>query len=353
MFKRNTFVLLSIFIFLLSWPVKSIANNDFVFPQSHVKKLSEDVFFNPEVYNKLSIARNEIFARHGHIFENRELRSYFLSKKWYKPIKKVSFDELNSIEKYNVILISYFEKYYYKSKLFIEKNYKDKIPFFPANKEVHYDLNNDGISESIIYKPSNKGFTLQVNNQSITNELYTNLQKNFAIVDIYKSDNYKEIVIFDEGPSNDYTSIFYQFYNNKIIEIGSVGGIYNIGLHVYGNGIVEGLIRAKLLQTWYFNQRYILKNHKLEPIHQDIYKTNFYVFVKKDIKLHTTRSEKSRCFTLKQGQIINIVGCDNKKWCLIETSTGKKGWLLLKNFSFLVDNNMDARDALIGLCYAD
>ncbi|AZT89935.1 SH3 domain-containing protein [Caldicellulosiruptor changbaiensis] len=75
--------------------------------------------------------------------------------------------------------------------------------------------------------------------------------------------------------------------------------------------------------------------------------------MKKDIKLHTTRSEKSDCFILKEGQIINIIGCDGKKWCLIETLSGKKGWLLVKDFSYLPDNNIDARDAFEGLCYAD
>jgi hypothetical protein len=355
MFKLRLFTFTLLFLVLIfTCPIKSTANDDFVFPQSHIKKLtSEDIFNTLDAYRKLNIARNEIFARHGHIFDNKELRKYFLSKKWYKPIKKVSFDQLSSIEKYNVMLILYFEKYYYKSKLFVDNKYKDEILFFPADKVVYFDLNNDGKKESIIYKISNKGFSLQVNNQLTTNELYTNLQKRFAIVDVDKSDNYKEIVIFDEGPSNDYTSIFYQFFNNKLVKIGEIGGIYRIGLHVYGNGIIEGIIRPHILQTWYLKEKYVLKNHEFKPISQDIYKTNFYVFVKKDIKLHKTRNEKSNCFILKEGQIINIIGCDGKKWCLIETLSGKKGWLLVKDFSYLPDNNIDARDAFEGLCYAD
>lgn len=343
-------LVLSIF---LSYFIVSFANNEFIFPNSSTKKLSESDVLSLRS-DKLFIARNEIFARHGHIFENKYLKNYFSSKSWYKPVRKISFDELSSTEKYNVMLITYFEKYYYQNRIFGKNNNKnEKIQLFPANKLIYYDLDNNGKKESVIYKPSKEGFSLQINNEVVTNKFYTNLQDKFAIVDIDKSDKYKEIVIFDEGPSADYTSIFYQFYNNKIIELGTVGGIYNIGLHIYGNGTLEGLTRAKILQTWYFNEKYILKNHKLEIIPQDVYKTNYYVFVKRDIKLHTTKSEKISCFTLYKGQIVNIVGCDNNRWCLMETSTGKKGWLLVKDFSFLVDSKVQANDALTLLCYAD
>lgn len=59
----------------------------------------------------LSLARNEIYARHGYIFKNPELQEFFESKSWYVPISKnVSDKELNDYERANVKLILSLEK---------------------------------------------------------------------------------------------------------------------------------------------------------------------------------------------------------------------------------------------------
>ena len=56
----------------------------------------------------LRIMRNEIYARHGYIFDSQDLRDYFSRQSWYRPVsKKVT---LTAIEKYNVLFIQDFEK---------------------------------------------------------------------------------------------------------------------------------------------------------------------------------------------------------------------------------------------------
>lgn len=56
----------------------------------------------------LNIAYNEIFARYGHDFTNKELRNYFMGQLWYAriPEKHVATEELNDIEKTNLVMIS-------------------------------------------------------------------------------------------------------------------------------------------------------------------------------------------------------------------------------------------------------
>ena len=58
-------------------------------------------------YDKLNKAYNEIFARYGHDFKNNDLKQYFISKSWYKPIsgKSVDISELTSLERKNLQLI--------------------------------------------------------------------------------------------------------------------------------------------------------------------------------------------------------------------------------------------------------
>lgn len=58
------------------------------------------------------LARNEIYARHGRIFDSADLKDYFESKSWYKgTVKPNDFDEsvLNKYEKANIDLISSME----------------------------------------------------------------------------------------------------------------------------------------------------------------------------------------------------------------------------------------------------
>ena len=58
------------------------------------------------------LAKNEIYARHGRIFDSADLKDYFESKSWYKgTVKPNDFDEsvLNKYEKANIDLISSME----------------------------------------------------------------------------------------------------------------------------------------------------------------------------------------------------------------------------------------------------
>ena len=59
--------------------------------------------------DKLRIARNEIFARHGYIFNDEELSQYFNSTSWYDgtiPSDQFDMDAvLNDFEKKNIELI--------------------------------------------------------------------------------------------------------------------------------------------------------------------------------------------------------------------------------------------------------
>lgn len=62
---------------------------------------------------EIRIARNEIFARHGRMFDSEDLREYFESKSWYKPtIPAVEFSNsvLNEVEKENLTFIINYEK---------------------------------------------------------------------------------------------------------------------------------------------------------------------------------------------------------------------------------------------------
>lgn len=62
----------------------TVSGADYILPESDSR------YYSQEEINKLSehdlfVARNEIYARHGRMFDNEELKGYFASKSWYVP----------------------------------------------------------------------------------------------------------------------------------------------------------------------------------------------------------------------------------------------------------------------------
>jgi hypothetical protein len=77
-------------------------SSGFIFPDSDRRVLSPDEVarLSPA---ELSIARNEIFARRGRIFNSPDLRAYFSKFQWYQP--RASEVTLNAVEGQNVEII--------------------------------------------------------------------------------------------------------------------------------------------------------------------------------------------------------------------------------------------------------
>lgn len=70
--------------------------------------LTENDLIDSETW---SIMRNEIYAKHGFIFTNKNLTEYFQSASWgYKPTKKEVTKALNATEKQNIAFLQRYEK---------------------------------------------------------------------------------------------------------------------------------------------------------------------------------------------------------------------------------------------------
>ncbi len=81
--------------------------NEYILPDSDKRYITANDIENLSD-DELRLARNEIYARHGRIFESEDLKNYFSSKSWYKPsITADNFNEnlLNQYEKANINFI--------------------------------------------------------------------------------------------------------------------------------------------------------------------------------------------------------------------------------------------------------
>lgn len=88
--------------------ILSYSGTEYIFPDSDKRYLSEDEVRSVTA-EELFIGRNEIFARHGYIFQDGGLRQHFESTSWYQgkiPGNQFNSDgEFNDFEKKNVELI--------------------------------------------------------------------------------------------------------------------------------------------------------------------------------------------------------------------------------------------------------
>ena len=95
-----------------STPAPSSSNSGYVIPDSSSRYISSSELNGLSKW-QCCVARNEIYARHGRMFERKDLQSYFNGCSWYTPTTPAaSFNEgvLNSYEKKNVQTIKAYEQ---------------------------------------------------------------------------------------------------------------------------------------------------------------------------------------------------------------------------------------------------
>ena len=85
---------------------------DYILPYSDTRKLKKSDL-RDLTKQELRLARNEIYARHGRLFDSEDLQDYFDEKDWYDgyidPEDFVDSEELNRIERYNAKFILKYE----------------------------------------------------------------------------------------------------------------------------------------------------------------------------------------------------------------------------------------------------
>lgn len=87
---------------------ESYTNDVFMFP-SDKEYISED-YLRYKSKDEVAMIRNEIYARHGYVFNTEPYKSYFESQEWYTP--NYNFDDslFNAIEKANKDFIVEYEE---------------------------------------------------------------------------------------------------------------------------------------------------------------------------------------------------------------------------------------------------
>jgi YARHG domain-containing protein len=334
----------------------TIRNKGFIFPNSDKKLISNEELNYCDKFTLL-LAKNELFARKGYKFKNKQLLNYYNNMSWYTPNDDIknSVDELNEIEKKNLKLIN--EKYNDFHYFFTEKGMQYEI-------NTEKDLNNDGFKENInisfkkdseSYSWEEYTFTINSNGKKYTlSGTEEHLYLNLFFADFDTKDNNIEFYITSDGPSGDPTTIMYQLSENGIKEIlkldGHItnydgkGNIYTF--YNFTNDKNQVLLSYYNLKKdiQYPNGDEIIGKYLQYDYHLILYKSRNVRF---SLNYYNEDDKQSITKKLQNGDIIKItdineplkiVYMDNLDYdqvinipIKVETKDGLTGWLLYPN----------------------
>lgn len=326
-------------------------------PVSRIMVLEEDQVMNLSD-NELWIARNEIYARHGKLFKNEYLQSYFNSCSWYQPIEgrtDVEEGELSEIERTNIDLI-----------VAAEEAFDNKHPYpkqYAVGTTVSESLQGDGTEQKIIYESSIDGdnwehtsiLTIDGKQYDLDDyiTMFSPVQDVFYITDIAESDMIEyddglEIAILDDGPSDDPATHFFK-YDGDLHYVGVVEGY---PFEDYGNGIqnkdqktgidgfthynsVIGTGRTDLIETAYVDIYYWYDRIEwtIERLDLGLNKYKSYqpheLYV--DLPVYFRMDTESPMVTIPAQKEVYFIETDLEEWILVRGKDGTQGYIQVKD----------------------
>lgn len=325
--------------------------DEYMFPTSSILALDQEMlegFSN----NSLWIGRNEIYARHGRLFDNVYLQRYFDRCTWYKgeiPAQEFQESVLNQTEKDNIKLL-----------LAAEKEYDRQHPYpkmYQASEVAVEDLNGDGAADEISYRVMEQETgevlcEITVNGEAyIANELFTPeldfimtnpMMDRFYITDILEGDGVLEIAVLDEGPSDDPITHFYQ-YDGTLYYIGMVPRFSfekrNGGLNGFnGYGSINGELVTDLIETAYVQGSWRYDGNSIT-----FWDWGWYEYLPdsshvlyEDLPVYLGCEETSATAVIPAQEEVFFLGTDMERWILVKGKDGSMGYMLVENGNIVV-----------------
>lgn len=188
----------------------------YIFPQSSDELISDSELDTCDRFTLL-LAKNELFARKGYRFTNKELLEYFSNKDWYKPLDNVkgTLDDLNDIEKQNYNLI--------------DRKYQGFDDFLEAlggdnSQNTSMDLDNDGEEESIraAFFEDQNSFKISISSKGKEYNLEgygAMLIPRIFFADFDDTDEHVDFYVYDDGLSADPATTIYRLTDEGIKEL--------------------------------------------------------------------------------------------------------------------------------------
>lgn len=207
-------------------------------------------------------------------------------------------------------------------------------------------------------------YTIEVGDRVYALSAFTEtIEPRFNVVNITRSDGFKEIAVSEYGPSSDFFTTFYHFDGDLLTKSGVVSGFYGDSseacevrstVTVDGSGMIRGLARGNILHTWFHDAEYRMDpDFSIREIPKDLYRMDAEVTAIQAFTLVKSPDNPSEAFTLRPGESVIISETDDREWCSVVNSKGETGWFAVDRFDIMRDSGVRASEVFEGLSYYD
>ena len=298
------------------------------YPQTAGRLLEEQELWGMD-QTELSIARNELFARHGRKFEDPFLKAVFSRKNWYRPrygadeFSAMQDRELNDYEKANLKAIigqEEIRRYRIRS----GGDYRQLRELLPGS---WLDLDGDGKKEQVKYGvQQDAGSYIQTAMLEVDGSRVEESGENVDSKPYTASLDGKTIQLFicQLGDSDSPMADVYTYRQGKLEDAGAVVGdeleIMDGSLYSYG--------KMDFFQSFIGKRQYVFKDGVIKEMPRDFYEQGNEAKALAKIPLYAKIGGGSLSLVLMPGDEAVILGGDNKEWiCIQKKDTQEKGWL--------------------------
>lgn len=278
------------------------------------------------------LARNEIYAMHGYIFEKEVYQKVFGVKNWYKPtVRDINEIKLSDEEIFNVKCLKWWsEVEHHITYETPDKGFTDCYQF-GMDESFKVDLNGDGKLEEITFKGEQQDdgcdsvwIEISGKKSEVVNGFF---EPYIWLVDMDEEDGYLELIIYDEGPSSDPVDYFYTYDKDKILFMGNVSGHLNNENYIKDK-LLHAVRRSDILGTKYYRCNYeIDKEHRLSEVYNKWVDVNVPIIVAEETKMYSKDDTKSSHKVLKVGTTMTAIQTDLTDWVKIRLEDGSEGWV--------------------------
>lgn len=176
------------------------------------------------------------------------------------------------------------------------------------------------------------------------------------IVDLDTTDAKQELMLFEEGPSDDPATAFIGFGDDphrRLSLLGLVGGAPG-ELRLLGDGMLNAQARNDLIDTWFHPQWYRLAaGHRLVPVEQELYAYGREVALRRRLELVRGREDTRPAFVLEPGDHGTLLASDGVAWVLVRAEDGRTGWFQVDGERRILPTRVSVDDVFDGLQIAD
>ncbi len=234
-----------------------------------------------------------------------------------------------------------------------------------AEQEYLIDLNGDGVKERLFFS-KNKLLINDKNYSAFFNRSEGMDDDFFFLWDIDTSDKILEIGLWEHGASDtNYTKIYW--YDGETLRpTGEVEGPWQkqyAEIAFDGAGTLTTECRLQVLQTWRAEKSFKLnEHHELTEVEQELYYVKNYREEKypytllAPVRLYKAMDTTSDFVEIQSGIKIVLPATDDKNFVLVETEDGTKGYLLLDDNGYNIENSdggfSPSEEVIDGLSFA-